>query len=205
VEFIDKFFNLYARSVAKPRWAEKSPRNVQALGLILRHFPNARFILVIRDGRDVACSLRTFPKYATVGDRSTRLATRKPIEQCIERWINDVHAGLAFSSDSRVITVRYEDLVSDTERTLRQLLQFLDEPWSDEVLKFHEIKSPSRDAAHFLQNPEAQLPIYPSAIGRWKVDLSKEELAHIESVAGDLLHQLGYLGPDHQEASLTNA
>ncbi|HEV2496023.1 MAG TPA: sulfotransferase [Terriglobia bacterium] len=192
-EFIDRFFATYALSVGKRRWAEKSPRNVQAIGYIFKHFPKAHFIHVIRDGRDVACSLRTHPRHAVKEGRLVPVSCQKPMTECIDRWIKDVRAGLAHSADPRVTVVRYEHLIHDTEGTLRRLFASLEEPWCDEVLRFHQVASSSRDITKFPQNPEARRPIYSSAVGRWRRDLSHEESVYIQSVAGDLLKQLGYL------------
>jgi len=61
-EFIEKFFNHLTSVHGKSRWGEKTPTNVLHLDYIFRHFPRAKFIHMIRDGRDVACSLRHFPK-----------------------------------------------------------------------------------------------------------------------------------------------
>ncbi len=57
-EFIDRFFGEYARRHGVTRWAEKSPANVKCLDFIFEHFPGAHFVHVIRDGRDMACSIR---------------------------------------------------------------------------------------------------------------------------------------------------
>src|SRR5688572_21024001 len=79
-ELIDRFFALYSESRHKPRWAEKPPRNVLYLDYIFEHFPNARFVHMIRDGRDTICSLRTHPRHKVVDGKIVKLNTWHPIE-----------------------------------------------------------------------------------------------------------------------------
>jgi protein-tyrosine sulfotransferase len=191
-KFIEGFFEYYCELTRKRRWAEKTPRNVHVLEFVFAHFPNARFVHVIRDGRDVVCSLRTHPRFEVVDGRLVELDRRNPIGDCIERWVRDVRAGLAFRDHPAAIEVRYEDLVREPEATLRGLLGRLGEPWDDRVLRYHELVSPSRDVTKFPQNPEATRPLSESAIGRWRTELAPEEAELFKRRAGLLLIQLGY-------------
>ena len=59
--FIEGFAALCMQQAGKQRWAEKTPRNISRIGEVFRWFPEARFIHVLRDGRDVACSLQDTP------------------------------------------------------------------------------------------------------------------------------------------------
>ncbi len=191
-EFIDLFFASYCHRTDKRRWGEKTPRNVTRLQYIFTLFPRARFINVIRDGRDVVCSLRTHPRYKVIDGRLVPANTRKPLEECITRWVHDVEASRPFWTDPRYMEVRYEDLVDDPGATLRRLLRFIDEPWDERMLRYHEVDSNSRDVTKFPQNPEATRPLTPDSIGRWQWELSAKELATFRRLAGSLLAELGY-------------
>jgi hypothetical protein len=195
-EFIDRFFALYCEARHKPRWSEKTPRNVLYLDYIFEHFPKARFIHMIRDGRDTICSLRTHPRHKVVDGKIIKLNTWHPIEPCLERWINDVRAGLAFRGDPRYVEIRYEDLVARPRETLAPLFDFLGEAFDERVLEYHRERGQSRDATHFPQNPEATRPMYNQSIARWQRDLTAEELALVKRDAGPLLQELGYTSDD---------
>ena len=195
-EFAENFFDRYRGRANKPLWADKTPRNVQVLPYIFKHFPQARFVHVVRDGRDVACSLRTHPRHRVVNGEIVKLNTWNPIEDCIGRWVNDVGLGLAYRQDPRYTELRYEDLVLETETTLRNLFEFLELDWEPAVMNFHEVQSASRDPVKFAQNPEATRPLASSSIGRWKTDLSEEDLNLILRRGGDLLKTLNYLEKD---------
>lgn len=190
--FIDEFFKLYCRVQNKARWAEKTPANVLHLDFIFEHFPHARFVHVLRDGRDAVCSMRTHPRHKIVNGQIVKLNTRHPIRPCVERWRHDVREGLRFRQDSRYTEVRYEDLVNNTRPTLERLFAFLEEPFDERVLAFHGVTGRSRDFTNFLQNPEATRPMYTNAIARWRKDFSPEDIATVKEVAGSLLVDLQY-------------
>lgn len=195
-EFIDRFFAAYCESRGKARWAEKTPRNVLVLDYILEHFPNARFVHMIRDGRDTVCSLRTHPRHKVVNGELVKLNTWHPIGPCITRWVNDVHAGLQYRGDPRYIEVRYEELVAHPRETLMRLFDFIGEAFDEKVLEYHSVHGQSRDATHFPQNPEATKAMYTQAVGRWRRDLTPDEQAVVKRKAGPLLIELGYATDD---------
>ncbi len=192
-EFAESFFDAYRRHADKPLWADKTPRNIQVMPYILEHFPKARFVHVVRDGRDVVCSLRTHPRHRVIDGQIVKLDTWNPLEDCVGRWVKDVGDGLAYRGDPRYYELKYEDLVTETEKTLRGLFEFLKLPWEPAVMSFHEVQSASRDPVKFAQNPEATKPLQSSSIGRWRKDLSEEDLAHVMREAGALLGALDYL------------
>lgn len=196
-EFTDRFFALYSEARQKPRWAEKTPRNVLHLPYLFEHFPDARFVHMIRDGRDTICSLRTHPRHKVVDGRLVDLNTWHPIEPCLERWVSNVRAGLAFRGDPRYIEVRYEELVARPRETLLPLFEFLKEPFDDRVLDYHRVQGQSRDARHFPQNPEATQAMYDKAVARWRRDLTPEETVLVKREAGPLLAELGYAADDN--------
>ncbi len=192
-EFAERFFNAYRDHAGKPLWADKTPRNIQVMPYILEHFPKARFVHVVRDGRDVVCSLRTHPRNRVIDGEIVKLDTWNPIEDCVGRWVQDAGDGVAYRGDPRYYELKYEHLVTETEKTLRDLFDFLKLPWEPAVMSFHEVQSASRDPVKFAQNPEATKPLQTSSIGRWKRDLNEEDLAYVSREAGTLLRMLDYM------------
>lgn len=173
----------------KPRWGEKSPSNVRDLDVVFRFFPRARFVHVIRDGRDVVASLRTHPRYRWEDGRRVETGIVNPWERCVERWVRDTEAGLAWRGDERVREVRYEDLVEFPREVLGDLLAWLGEPWDDAVTDFHRTH---REAGSDRANPGVKRGIYRSAMGRWRQDLTPEAARLFRPAAAALLVRLGY-------------
>lgn len=183
----------YLRASGKPRWAEKTPHNVLCMVPLGEILPNARFLHVVRDGRDVACSLVRM-------DWGDPLTKRKvPYVENIAsaaRYWRDVVTAARKQAQApvlagRVLEVRYEDLVLHTEATLRRILQFLDEPWDESVLSYYT-RDRSCEPAE-ASTSQAQQPVTARSIGRWRTDnMTPADRAAFQVHAGVLLQQLGY-------------
>jgi len=181
----------FRRNSGKPRWAEKTPHNVLYMTTLGAIFPKSRFLNVIRDGRDVACDLVTMDWTDAQG---TPLDCTQNIASAARYWKSVVMESLEQTThpslEDRALIVRYEDLVQDTERIMRIVLDFLGEPWSDSVLRHHEF------AHHFIDESstdEVQGPIFDADIGRWEREMSDEDKTHFRQEAGDLLKNLRYV------------
>jgi protein-tyrosine sulfotransferase len=188
-EFIDLFQQAWLERCAKPIWAEKTPWNVLRLDFLWRHFPGARFVHVIRDGRDVACSLRRMPwAKIAAADRLSAEALR----ECAAYWRFHVAAGRRHRHDPRYCEVRYEDLVGDPERTVRRLLAFLELDWDDAVLDADGLHDALTQVGHADSNRPGRT-IHRDALERWRVDLSAHERRIVEQSAGGMLASAGYV------------
>ncbi|MBM4218487.1 MAG: sulfotransferase [Gammaproteobacteria bacterium] len=190
--FIEAFAGLCMRKAGKARWAEKTPRNISRIGEIYRCFAAARFVHVLRDGRDVACSLRTHPRHRIVEGKLVPTGTWKPIAGCARRWVRDLEGSRRWWGDARFHTVRYEDLVLNPRPVLERLMAFLGEDWDEGMLAHAHADSPFRDATRFAQNPEALGAVSASSIGRWQRDLDARDRRIFKRIAGPLLVELGY-------------
>lgn len=117
--------DLAARAAAsgRPHFAEKTPRHVLHLDAIAAAVPGARFVLMVRDGRDVAASFIRRRGEALVGAR---------------RWLkeNEIVRDAAARPDAAVL--RYEDLIADPEAALRRVCAFAGLPFDPAMLRFHE-------------------------------------------------------------------
>jgi protein-tyrosine sulfotransferase len=194
--FIEAFAALCMQKAGKVRWAEKTPRNIGRIADIFRCFPEARFVHVLRDGRDVACSLRTHPRHKVVDGKLVPTGIRKPIEGCARRWVRDVEGSRRWWADSRFLTVRYEDLVLDPRPALGQVMTLIGEAWDDAMLAHAAADSPFRDATRFAQNPEALGAVSTASLSRWQRDLDERDRRIFKRIAGPLLVELGYAAGD---------
>jgi Sulfotransferase family len=191
-EFIEALVANFLRRSGKPRWAEKTPHNVTVMLELGTIFPDARFLHIVRDGRDVACSLVTMnwinPRTGQKVDyiQSVRNAARywRDIVRCAREQA--AHRSLA----GRVLEVRYEALVADAEHTLRYVLQFVDEPWDPAVLTYHDEKRQHEPREQ--STLQVSKPVYGSAVGRWRTEMTREDKIAFKAEAGELLRELGY-------------
>lgn len=167
----------------KSRWGDKTPQHVQYLLILDRLFPKAKFIHIIRDGRDVALSLMTRPW----GPPAMALAGY------YWKWLvlSGLVGGLLLGPE-RYREVRYEDLVLQPEDTLQELCEWADLEYTPALLEYHET-----DAAHeFAKRGKVARrlaePPDESRVQRWKRDLSDRHHRSLRRQAGDLLGHLGY-------------
>jgi hypothetical protein len=177
-------YETYARKAGKPFWGDKTPAYALHVPLLARIFPDARFIHIIRDGRDVALSYLDLPGYP------------RTLWQAAIRWKERVRAARLAGpglGKERYSEVRYESLVADPEGVLRDLCQFLGLEFSSRVLE-HD-----GDAASRLETPPRFL-IYHRTVGQpvrsgardWRVQMQASDVLAFEAIGGSLLSELGY-------------
>jgi len=176
-------FECYARNAQAPRWGEKTTNNVFYLRQILADFPEAQFIHLVRDGRDVAESLRR------VG---WGVITPPALASAWRRHLLAVCEALADAGPPQFIEVRYEDLVQEPQRVLRTLFGFLDEPYVDAAATYDTTALRKRYSALDAAHASLQGGIVTGKIGRYRERLTRREIEVFESLAGRLLDRYGY-------------
>ena len=184
--FIDAFATRYREARGRVRWAEKTPLNVRYLDWILDRFPEARIIHVVRDGRDVVCSMRQHPDRRWEDGAWVKVHRPLSLEQYAQRWVSDTEAGIHHRGDVRYLEVRYEDLVQDPGAVLLGLLTDLGEPFDPQLLAEPDA-APGPDGRH-----HAGTAISTRSMGRWRADLTAQEQAVVQRIAGPTLSRLGY-------------
>ena len=195
VSFAEAFFQKHAKAAGKERWADKTPNNIRAIEKILTWFPKAKFIHILRDGRDVVCSLRHHPKEKFVKNVLVPLQTNNPISFCATRWLRDTMKGFAFRSHPRYLEVRYENLVFKPDAEIRRVCSFIEEEYTPNMLQPEESNSNVgvlKDG-RLINNHNASNEISSKSVGRWRRDLNISEQKQFNDIAGELLITSGYV------------
>ncbi len=158
---------------------ERTPWHACHLDLIGAVYPDARFLHILRDGRDVTRSLVAQPwGPATVADGAAE-------------WRDTVRAARAADLGGALREVRYEELLADPESSVRSLYEWLGLPATDETVA----NAISEGGATANLGPDATV-----SAGKWRREWGAEELAEFDRVAGDLLDDLGYVAEAVPEA-----
>jgi hypothetical protein len=180
----------------KARIAEKTPANAAWFAELRELFPRAPQIHVLRDGRDVASSLLGLDwRDGRSGELFDFVRSARAAAAMWQRQVTLARAAFA-APEARglVFELRYEAIVTRPLETLRPLFDFLGEAWEEGVLDFHR-----NPRAHAGENetsaPQVSRPLYDQSIGRWRRDLSPDELAEVMAEAGGTLAALGYGEP----------
>jgi hypothetical protein len=193
---IRAFYRLYAAHRNKTRYGDKTPLYCEHIDSIRRILPEARFIHIIRDGRDSALSLR--PLWFSPG---------KDIATLARQWKRLVTAARAAARED-YLEIRYEDLLTDTETVLRKVCGFIELPFDSTMLHYYE-HAAERLKEHVTRHkPTGEIlvtheqrvqqdkllmePPKQERICRWKDEMSLGERTEFQTAAGDLLRELGY-------------
>lgn len=168
------------------RWAECTPEHALSLARIKRDFPEALFIHIVRDGRDVALSLakqrfiRPLPWHSDQGELAAA---------AYWTWIVAAATRQAEAFPSDVLVLKYEDLVTDYAGALEIVSAFIGQRIDVAKVADAGIGSVARPNTSFAaQNGAAA----PQTVGRWRTELSPERLGALEAVVGPMLDRFGY-------------
>jgi hypothetical protein len=184
-EAVSAIYEAYAASRDKDRWGDKTPMYMQHLPLLERLFPSARFVHLIRDGRDAAVSFLAMPE--GVATRTWAYPDSPAGFAC--QWRDEVAAARSLGRRvrGRYLEVRYETLVEDAENELRRICEFAELPWDEDMLEY-----PGR--VDLTGKPHQQNLARPPTPGLrdWRRELPERHRVEFEAIAGDLLAEIGY-------------
>jgi len=192
------FYRLYSIRSGKVRWGDKTPTYTACIEKICRLLPESHFIHVIRDGRDVAVSIR--PLWFSPGTE---------IEILAKDWMDRVEtARLQGKLCQHYMEVRYEDLLTDTRGVLERICDFIALPFDPSMEAYHrnarnrlaEAVGRYGPAGEVLSTSDQRLeahrltrgPPDRSRIESWRTQLPANDRRDFEAIAGSLLTQLGY-------------
>jgi hypothetical protein len=178
----DAILGWYADSQNKPRWGEKTPHNLYFVREILADFPNAQFVHLTRDGRDVASE-----QLDSAFGPTNVYAAAKIWKQTI-RTAADLRASVP---SRQWFDISYETLVSRPEESLRKITEFLGEEFTPALLDFHKGEIAQRRAQTKDHRPLGD-PVSAKHIGKYKRHLSLRDQQIFAGIAGAELKESGY-------------
>jgi Sulfotransferase family len=175
---------------------DKTPANIGYVPLLAALFPNAKFIHIVRDGRDCAVSAWFFRRAWPESMARDRGSLDAYVGNFAATWAADLVKAQKFaeSHPNRFRRIRYEDLRADTERILAELFGFLGVKTDPSVLS-HCRREGSFTKLTGGRNPgeEDLLAFFRKGVaGDWRNYLSDETNRLFRERAGDWLDLLGY-------------
>ncbi len=197
-EGIRAVYKVYALQHGKAFFGDKTPGYCLYIDQIQKILPEARFIHIIRDGRDVALSVR--PLW---------FSPSKEIAGIAADWSDRIQKTRALSKQcNHYLEVMYESLVADPENEIRKILNFIDLPYEKQVLDYYkntgerlnEVKDRYKEDGSLLISKIDRLynhrntfsPPLVEKLYRWKKEMSKEEQLDFERIAHRTLKETGY-------------
>jgi len=182
---VEVFFAVYdvcCRRAGKHRWGCKSTFVIDHLEEVLAACPEARFIWLVRDPRDVAVSSRRSMFSPCHPWLTARL------------WLRQQEVGqrsVAAHPESFLL-LRFEELLTEPEATVRRVCAFLGENFTPAMLEFHQTAAARQSSALSACWQNTGLPIQANNRECYRRELSRAELALVEGVCGRLMDDLGY-------------
>lgn len=156
---------------------DKQPEYAHHVKLIKRFIPNAKFIHIVRDGRNTVISMMSAAKRVGFGE--------KEIKGAASAWVRYSQNAMLASqyADSCYLEVKYEDLVKSEKETLSKIFDFCGLEWNDKlVVDNNEYSSPNPDISSAERRNGCA----------WVKKLSITQKYVFDQVAGELLIDLGY-------------
>lgn len=178
VSIIRGLYEKNARGEGKMRWADKTPYYVLHMVRLKKWFPDAKFIHVIRDGRDVALSM--FVRRHDFRIYNCYLAA-KYWQQCVDAG----RAQGAILGAENYAEIRYEELVVDARSTIRSLCDFLREEYTDALLRYAKPKEGGK-------TPLLKGNIKGDNFEKWRTEMTSHQIRMFEGGAGSTLRDCGY-------------
>lgn len=172
---VDELFLSRRDAWGRTAWGDKTPHYLGNVDVLDTLFPFARYVVIVRDGRDVALSLLN----KEWGPNN--------VFACAEYWARlnaETETSDRLMAQGRLLRLRYEDLVENVESHLHLVADFLNERLSEEEIV--------RLAG----------TVSTASVGRWREMMSPRRAALFEAVAGDTLRRFGYeTGPNRRPLS----
>lgn len=172
---------------------DKHPGYTAYTELINRFLPGAKFIHVIRDGRDVVASMLAAKKQLGFGSGT--------VMEAAAEWVKHVQlARLASRYEGRYIEVRYEDLIAAGESEMERVFDFCNLAASrlqvKTIVEDHHIEKTRESRKSPVEGVQVPVGFYRKGkVGSWREDLTVEQRYLMNRVAGELLSDLGYAQP----------
>lgn len=185
-EFYSGMFERYAAAQGKSRWGDKTPFHFRHMEEMARVFPEAVFVAIVRHPGAVVHSLMRRFHYDVLEAANYWESTN------IEILRHGTDLG-----DDRFALVRYEDVVRHSETTLRELMSWLDEPWSDNLLRHNDVESEKGAPRIVDGRTSTRDPIRAERADRWAEALGAAEHHVVVATTSGLA---GFLGYDPAEA-----
>jgi hypothetical protein len=182
--FYERLFALihlqYAERAGKPRWGDQSELLEQHAEAILAAYPDARILHMLRDPRD---------RYEAVLRKSGR---RGGVGVATARWLYSAALAEKYLEKypGQYKVIRYEDMVREPEKTLRDICEFIGEPYSSEMLRMGN--APRFAKLQPADDDAALTPLSTEYIGQFRGKLSGFEIAFIQYFSRRLMQKFGY-------------
>jgi protein-tyrosine sulfotransferase len=180
VDFFAQGVTLLSAKNEGKRFIEKTPQHILRLPFIFKHFPESSVVHIVRDGRDCYCSSKSHPN----------VPQNKNIEVFAKYWKKCVQAPLNYQDNKKLLTVKYEELVSEPWLWIPRIMNFIN--LEAEEVQFDSTFIGKDNRANLNIFRRLREPINSSSVSRWTSELTSFEIEQFEKIAAKELIFYGY-------------
>ena len=188
--FVSGIFDLYGKAQGKRLVGDKTPGYVRRMETLHALWPEAGFVHLIRDGRDVYLSMANRPMEQWKPGVFDSWAEH-PAATAALWWELNVRRGRGAGKTlghELYYEIRYESLTSNPPEECAKLCSFLGVQYDDSMLRFHEGRTGTKPEPG---GKPAWQPI-TSGLRDWRSQMPPADIEQFEAAAGELLEELGY-------------
>ena len=190
IDFFNKFMNYCTLRSGKNRWIENSPGNVVHFDIINNFWGEFKFIHCTREYKD------TFSSWKTRNNGTLKDKNVQEFVEVVKNSYTHIYDYLGTQND-RYIEVKYEDTVNHTEKTLRRVIDFLNEDWVDGLHVYEGSNSEINKCRQVIKKDSSTSialtkPIFKNRIGHWENEITLSEASFIDNELGAYSEKLGY-------------
>jgi len=167
---------IYFSKSDKRIWGNKTPQNSEHIDDLLRIFPDAKFLIIVRDIRDIAMSWHK--KWG------------KDMLFCAHKWENKMKIMLQSVQNlnpEKYLIVKYEDILESTESELKRVTSFLSLNWDKNMLEHHKHLNEFKDGKINFGKP-----LIKDNKSKWKTGINRSILLRIEEISFTMLSHFNY-------------
>ena len=176
-------YDIYAEVKGAETWCCKSLANINYVNDIEAYIPDAKYVYLYRDGRDVALSFQK----AVVGE--------KHIYNIAKDWSDTQEIALSLAkkiSSDRFFAISYEQLTNDKENSAQALCEFLNVEYDKSMFEFHNTDEAKNAASSSKLWQNVTQPVLKNNSNKFIDQMPEKDLEIFESVAGHILDELGF-------------
>lgn len=182
---LDTIYRHYAATHASGAgiWGDKTPLNTERIFLIGRVFPGARYIHMLRDGRDAVSSAVRARMFGG------------SVEAACEQWLLRVRSARELGEridSSRYMELRYEDLVTDPKSAVQWVCTFLGIEFEEGMMAHDRVFASMGDTTSLEHHASVGQPVNTASIGKWKERLTPGQIELMEPLLREELVRTGY-------------
>ncbi len=199
-DWVANLFREYASSKGKVRWAEKTPDHSLEISFLSELFPDACFLHLVRDGRDVACSTAILSQERKAISQwhsdNLLLEDREIVPNTLQNaalrwklWTERIEEAL---EGRNWLCLRYEDLILSPQREVTRMMDFLGEKFEPAMLDYHRFEHDCPDWEWGTRDLKRAQSLTDRSVGRWKEQLSPEVVLELETTIDEALQRYQY-------------